>query len=502
MLLKTNLPVVVVYLILSLSYGLSPATAGELTLNKTKHKPVAQSNTSVESDTSFKPPLVPANVNPSANPLLFPTRPKEVETETQSITLEQAIAIALENNKDFQAARLQVERTRAEYREAVTEQLPNVDFETELTQRTDLVGGAGTTVRELTYRDQTKIRGQIEIGYELYTGGRRGANIERAGRELRSSELELETIAEETRFDATDAYYELQDADAQVAITQADVENASQTLRDAQLLEQAGLGTRFDVLRAEVDLADANQALTRAIADQRTARRQLATILSLGQQVELTAADPIEEAGVWPLSLEESIVQAYKNRAELEQLLVEREINEQEREIALSEIRPQVSLFANYNWDNNFYETFESGQGYREGYVVGARLRWRFFDGGRAFAREDQENRDLDIAETNFANQRNQVRLQVENGYYELIANQENIGTTETAVITATESLRLARLRFQAGVGTQTEVIDSQRDLSRARGNFLQAIIGYNQSLNQLQRAVSNLPNNSLFELR
>ncbi|NQZ64794.1 TolC family protein, partial [Crocosphaera sp.] len=67
---------------------------------------------------------------------------------------------------------------------------------------------------------------------------------------------------------------------------------------------------------------------------------------------------------------------------------------------------------------------------------------------------------------------------------------------------TREEALRLARLRFQAGVGTQTDVINAQRDLSQARGNFLQAIIQYNQSLNALQRSVSNFPDNRLFEIR
>jgi outer membrane protein TolC len=501
MLFKTNLQAII--LILTLSYGLSPALAQELTLKEIKDKQVAQANPSGESEPSLTPPSVPANVNPSANPLLFPTKPTEVEIENaQSITLDQAIDIALKNNKDLQAARLQLERARAELSAVLAEELPTVDGQVDFSQRANEVGGGTTFFTDTIYRDETTIQGQIEIGYELYTGGRRGANINRAGRQVRFNELDVERIAEDTRFNATDAYYQLQNADAQVAIAQAAVEDFSQTLRDAQLLEQAGLGTRFDVLQAEVDLANANQELTRAIADQRTARRQLAQILSLGQQVELTAANPIEEAGVWSLSLEESIVKAYKNRAELEQFLVQREINEQDREIALSEIRPQVSLFANYNFSNNFNDTFESALGFRDGYAVGARMSWRFFDGGRAFAREDQENRDIDIDETNFANQRDQVRLEVETGYYQLIANKENIGTTEQAVITATESLRLARLRFQAGVGTQTDVINAQRSLTDARGNFLQAIIGYNQSLNQLQRAVSNLPNNHLFELR
>jgi OMF family outer membrane factor len=290
----------------------------------------------------------------------------------------------------------------------------------------------------------------------------------------------------------------LQNADAQVAIAQAAVEDATQSLRDAQLLEQAGLGTRFDTLRAEVDLARANQDLTRSISEQRTARRRLAEVLSVGQQVGLTAADEIQEAGRWELSLEDSIVLAYKNRAELEQQLVQREISDRDRTIALADIKPQVDFFAQYNFRNNFDDAFDVS----EGYAVGARMNWTLFDGGRAFARARQADRNIDLAETEFARQRNTIRLQVEEAYYNLVSNQENIETTRLNVQRAEESLRLARLRFQAGVGTQTDVINSQRDLTEARSQFLQAIIGYNQSLNALQRAVSNLPDNRLFELR
>jgi OMF family outer membrane factor len=108
----------------------------------------------------------------------------------------------------------------------------------------------------------------------------------------------------------------------------------------------------------------------------------------------------------------------------------------------------------------------------------------------------------MDLAETEFARLRNSIRLEVEEAYYNLIANKENIDTAAKNVETATEQLRLARLRFQAGVGTQTDVINSQRDLTNARSRYLDAIVNYNQSLNALQRAVSNLPDNQLFEQR
>lgn len=450
----------------------------------------------------------PENLDPSANPLQFPTKPEEVDIENvQPITLNQAIELALRNNKDLREARITLERRQAELQEAQAALLPNLSTQVQFDrsgQTTNIPGQVnpftGQTVGEPEqgFEESTNFQGNLELSYNIYTGGRRGAQIERAERALRQSELDVERLAEETRFNATDRYYLLQNADAQVAIAQAAVEDATQSLRDAQLLEQAGLGTRFDTLRSEVDLARANQQLTRAISAQRTARRNLAEVLSVGQQVELTAADEIKEAGRWPLSLEESIVQAYKNRAELEQQLLQREISERDRTIALADIKPQVDFFAQYNFRDNFDDEFGIG----DGYSFGARMRWTLFDGGAAFARARQADRNIDLANNAFARQRNQIRTQVETAYYELIANQENIETTRLNVQRAEESLRLARLRFQAGVGTQTDVINSQRDLTEARSEFLQAIIGYNQSLNQLQRFVSNQPDNRLFEFR
>jgi outer membrane protein TolC len=92
------------------------------------------------------------------------------------------------------------------------------------------------------------------------------------------------------------------------------------------------------------------------------------------------------------------------------------------------------------------------------------------------------------------------VRFQVEQAYATLQASAENIETTALAVQRAREALRLARLRFQAGVGTQTDVIQQQTALTRSQVNNLRAILDYNRSLAQLQRSVSNLPEGNLSE--
>ena len=481
-------------------------------------------------DEIIKPsqPAVPntEQLDPSANPLSFPTEAEEVEVDTPSlITIEQAIELALKNNRDIQEARLQVERSEAELRQERAALYPTLDLTSGLTygnsffldstleqsidaqvedqtaNNPNLTEDAARSVIEdrltNTSSSSFNFNSGLSLNYDIYDGGLRGASIRAAEKQLRSTELNLETIVEQTRFESARDYYALQNSDAQVEIQEAAVEDALQTLKDAQLLERAGLGTRFDVLRAEVELAQARQRQTTAIANQNISRRQLAETLSVSHSTELATADAVEQAGTWNLELAETIVQAFKNRAELEQLLLQREINQEQRTIALSSIRPRLTANANYSVDDDFEDDFDIS----DQYSVGLNLQWRLFDGGAARAAAEQEEIDTEISETNFADQRNQIRFAVEQAYFQLESNENNISTATREVELAQESLRLARLRFQAGVGTQTDVIDAQTQLTTARGNLLSSIIDYNQSYADLQRQVSNTPDNGLQDL-
>ena len=443
---------------------------------------------------------VPPDLRPSPNPLLFPTKPEEVTIKTtQEITLLEAIELALRNNKELQRERQNLEVTRANLRDDRGNLFPILDGQIEY-EFSDS-GFPGTSPRNPQRGGpiQHRLTGGLGLQYQIYQGGRVRALIRQGEKEVRQQQLQVEVQAQETRFQATENYYRLQSADAQVEIDRASVTNAEQSLRDAKLLEQAGLGSRFDVLTAEVELAREQQQLTNSIATQQTRRRELARTLGLGQQVDLKTAGAIEEAGDWNLSLEESIVLAYKNRAELEQRLLDREIQKEQETISLSQIRPQIGFNFNYNvidvLDDNTADTFNT-------YTIGATLNWRIFDGGRALAQADAAKIRSQIAETNFADNRHTIRLAVESAYYQLIANKQNIASTTINVRRAEENLRLARLRFQAGVGNQSEVIDAQRVLALASGDRLIAITNYNLSLNQLQRQISNLPDSQLFEVR
>ncbi|MDM7327693.1 MAG: TolC family protein [Thermosynechococcus sp. Uc] len=326
----------------------------------------------------------------------------------------------------------------------------------------------------------------LVMNYTLFAGGGRSAAIAAARNQVRLSELEVQRQLQQLILDVTNDYYLAQQAKIQVQIGEAAVANAQVTLRNAKAFEQAGVGTLLDVLTAEVSLANAEQNLNQARNLEITTRRQLAQRLNLSQTVDVAIADRVEPAEEWSLSLDESIVLAYQNRVELEQRLLQRTIALKNRQVALAATRPQLSLFAS----GNMLDKVADDLAPRFGYGVGLQMQLALFDGGNARASAARQEALAATAEEQYANQKNLIRLEVETAYANLKANEKNIATARTALTQATEGLRLARLRFQAGVGTQQEVANAETNLTQAQGNLLAAILNYNRSLAALKRAV------------
>ena len=428
---------------------------------------------------------VPSYLNPNPNLLQFPTKPSEVRIQgTQPITLAQALELARRNNRQLQASIITLQRNQAVLKQAQAALLPNANLQTTV-QRSGSSGSTSDPTGALS--TSTNFSGTASLTYDLYTSGQRLSSIRAAEEQVRYYRLDVERLSEDTRLNVTSAYYDVQSGDQQVRIQQAAVINAQASLKDTQALERAGVGTRFEVLQAQVNLATNQQSLTNALAQQRIYRRTLVNLLSLSQSVDITAADPVTLAGLWNQSLEQSIVLAFQNRPELQQQLAQRNISEQRRRQALSQLGPQVSLVAQYGLS----DVFNDGRSVDDNYAIGVRANLLLFDGGSSRAQADQYKADTRTAEVQFASERNQIRFQVEQAYFQLQSNLENVQTANAALEQAREALRLARLRFQAGVGTQTDVINQEAALTQAEGNRITAILNYNRALAQIQRYVT-----------
>jgi outer membrane protein TolC len=418
-----------------------------------------------------------------SNELILPNTSGQVQiTGKQSIAVQQAIDIAFRNNRQIQAARLTVDRSQGGIRDAQAAQALQVTLTGSLkNQGSSLIIGTQSPGNSTS----TDAKGQLEATYNIFSAGRNQSSVRAAEEQVRFDKLDLLRVEQLIRSQVLTAYYDLQAADSAVIINRAAVTDATRSLSDAQLQERAGIGTKFDVLRTQVQLATANQDLTNSRGQQQTARKKIAQILVVDNNTEFTAADTVRETGAWSYSLEDSIVIAFKNRPEAKQQLVLRNVSEQRQIVAAAADLPQVDLVASYGLG----KSISSNTPAQDNYSLGAQLRWNFGDGGAAGARSSQEKVNQEISENQFTTTRNQIRFEVEQAYSSLGSSRTNIGTATQALKQAEESLKLARLRFQAGVGTQTDVIQAQTELARARGNRITAILNYNRALASLRTA-------------
>ncbi len=418
------------------------------------------------------------------NNLNLPKTGAEVQiTNNKSLTLRDAIETAFRNNRDLQAARLNVDKSKTGITEAQAAQAIQVGLTSSLqNQGSALIFG---DQNQSTNIAGTSVQGKVEATYSILSAGSNSSRVRAAEEQVKFDKLDLLRIEQKVRGDVITAYYDLQEADSSVIINQAAVKDATRSLSDAQLQEKAGVGTKFDILRAQVQLATANQDLTKAQGQQQTSRQKIAQLLSVDNNTEFQAADAVRELGNWGYSLEDSVVLAYKNRPEVKQQLALRSVSEQQQIVASAGDSAQVNLFANYSLGKTL-TSFTSAQ---DSYSIGAQLSWSFWDGGAAGARSNKEKVNQEIYENQFTNARNLIRFEVEQSYNNLGTNKKNIATSIQALKQAEESLKLARLRFQAGVGTQTDVIQAQTELAKARGSRITAILNYNRALSSLRTA-------------
>jgi OMF family outer membrane factor len=470
-----------------------------------------------KADPSVMPPAattLPGDLDVLKSPdsLALPDLPSQVTIrELRPLTLAEVERLVEVNNPSLKAAASQVQQAKAGVRAAISawyptvnltanglpqyldgEQFRNPDFlatpqQNPLTGESLFERDANTYTRRLSANLSAQVRWNLIDPARVPEISAARDNFEKA------SDAYLIALRE-LRLRAATAYFQLQRQGEQVRIGQQSVRASLVSLRDARARYQAGVATKLEVLEAQTQLSRDRLVLTNGLAGQSQARRSLAALLDLPQDVTPTAANPSRVLGIWQPSLQESIIAAYAFREELDQFILDISINNSNANAALAAVQPVVSIFNQFDTGRNQGQSNKSGTVDMDDYnwnysnAVGLNATWNIFDGGRARARYRQNKQRAEESKFNFATERDRIRSEVEESFFDLRRASQNIHTSASEVLSTAESLRLARLRFQAGVTTQREVVDTQRDLTSAEVRYANAITDYNVSIAELRR--------------
>ena len=128
----------------------------------------------------------------------------------------------------------------------------------------------------------------------------------------------------------------------------------------------------------------------------------------------------------------------------------------------------------------------KSGSSYTN--TISLNFGWKFFDGGQNRNLYKSSKADVASEEYSYKNLENVLTTNINKAYLNLKLNEEKILSSLKDISSTKESLRLARLRYDVGLSTLKDVLDSQKELSNANSKNTDAIYNYNLNLEELER--------------
>jgi outer membrane protein TolC len=292
-----------------------------------------------------------------------------------------------------------------------------------------------------------------------------------------------------------EAYINLQRAIAKTITGQQLVANDQVLFGLAQSRVKLGVASNLELAKQETVLKTDQVNLVNAQQNAQVAQAELAELLNDINAAAIRPSTFLAPLGSWTQPLDATLKAAMSYRKVIEQKLTDVKINEAQAEIELAVYRPTIALVNSLYWTKGVGYT-ALGPPYvgsaRTDFWNGAtalQITFTGFDGGQARMNAAAARRRAKAAEADVQSAVNLVRREVQTFYAQSQQGREAVRLASTRVQAASTALRLQTLRFNAGYGNITDVVQSQQDLTQAVSVYIDQLADYNIALVNLARA-------------
>jgi outer membrane protein TolC len=402
----------------------------------------------------------------------------------ETLSLEQAVRVSLQNNSLLKASELGVDEAKARLRIASSAYLPKLNFDHTMTRGNNPVYVFGSLLTQRRFTQENfaldtlnvppplnNFQNRFSATQSVYDFGRTSSRVTQSRVGSRLSEKELEATRSDLIFRVVKAYYQGLLARELVQVAETAVRSARAAEDNARSRLQAGVALESDLLSVQVHRAGQEEELLKAINAQRVAQSALCFELGvplerqfvLVRQVTPLSADTTDMATLQSAALQ--------NRPDYGQSQLALQNQELVVKAARSEFLPTISLFGSWETDD---QSFASRAG--NNWLAGVNLHFNLFNG-----RADEAK----LAESRFQQKRTlamqahlaqAIRLQVQKAFLDLETASQRIAVSQQAVSQAEESGRIIRNRYEAGLATVTDLLRAETALTAAKGNHLRAV--------------------------
>jgi len=405
------------------------------------------------------------------------------KSNIKDLTLDECTSVALSRNPRIVTATQRAIEARDKVAARRGVKLPQIEFRTDalkydwLPPNKEKILGGGTT----------DVYSALNLSMLLFSSGRAEANIDASTARFYASQQELRRTRQDVAFEVSRSYYSVLRLEAILSTREEAVKQMEHYLTVAKEKHDIGKAPKLDVLRAEVQLADVTQAKLLASNQLEIARLEL--LNAMGIQDQGIQINPMKDDTPAPYYTkpDEFLQEALETNPEYLRTHYLTKAAERDVTAARAEFGPNLSLVASYNREgsdfpdiNNGYAGFALSIPIYTGGIVRARV-------GEAKAVVEQEKSTTDLISQ-------RMTLAVRSAVLSTQDAANRLAATRKSVEQAQEALNIAQQKYAVGLGSTTEVIDTQVALAQAQTNYAQALYDGKVAVAALNLAIGRDP--------
>ncbi len=334
----------------------------------------------------------------------------------------------------------------------------------------------------------------IEFSQLIFDGGAALAGIRGAISDEVESYYRLRGVIDQVIAEVKNNFYEIVLNRALIIANQQSVDLLTEQLKDQQNRYEAGTVPRFNVLQAEVALANAKPPLIQAENNYRVSMYRLVQLLGMDYPPGFPSEVPFNIVGELDynprtIDADQSIRTAVARNPELKaqrQLIIGEAAGVDEQ---FAGYLPQINARVRQTNDSNSMTSNLTNM--VNGWFFGVSGSWAVWDGLLTYGNVKSAKARLQQAKINYDNGVREVILQVQQSISNLLQARETVDSQEASVVQGVEALRLAKERLDAGAGTQLDVLNQQTSLLQSQTFLLQAYYDYIRGIAEYDRALS-----------
>jgi outer membrane protein len=426
------------------------------------------------------------------NLLMTVIPPRVVHASEEGVkvyALDESIGIALENNWSVKAKEEKVSESEFAKKEAKAGFLPEFSTRYSYTRLNEVTSvnivGRGT----LEFGDKNSYQWTGTITQPIFTGFALTSAYELAKLGIDQSKVSLELEKLDLALKVKEAYFYILKVDKAVGVAKSAIESLESHLAVAKNFYDVGMIPVNDLLKAEVELANAQHNLIQARNASRLSRVSFNVLLSRSVDEPFEIEDTLLYNPETP-DFDVCLGKALKARPEIKSLELTDAQIDQQINLSKSKFYPEAAFTYNYikagDTPSVSGSDFQKANSWQA--IIG--LSWTFWDWNKTRNSVRQnESIKRQLSQTRKVLE-DSIKLELEQAILGLKEAEEKIPTAQKAVDQAEENLRVSEERYKAQVTTSTEVLDAQTLLSQARMNYYSALYDHNLARAGLLRAI------------